>query len=73
MKKKIIVALIFAVVGIIIGYKIGSDAVINSPKWVEEEGGLYIICTDFNGNVYEDVADKASTHYSYFCHTVGRR
>jgi len=73
MKKNIIVAICIIIIGTIVGYVIGSNAVINSHKWVEEEGGLYIICTDFNGNVYEDVADKSSEHYNYFCHTVGRR
>ena len=71
MKKSIVVILI--VLSVIIGFLIGSNSVIKAQKWVEEEGGLYIICTDFFGNVYEDVATKNSHCYDYFAFDLARR
>ena len=58
MKKFIIIILIGIIIGTIIGVKIG----IHAPKWVEEHPGYYVVCTEFLGNVYEDVADKEHEH-----------
>jgi hypothetical protein len=58
MKKIIIVFLVGVVVGVIVGVNIG----IHAPKWVSEDYGMYIIHTEFMGNVYDDIADKESEH-----------
>ena len=71
MKKGIIVILV--IVSIVAGYCAGSNAVIKAPKWIEEEGGLYIICTDFMGNIYEDVATKNGHCYNYFVFDIAKR
>ena len=58
MKKVIIVTLIGIILGTVIGISIG----LHAPKWVEEHPGYYVVCTEFLGNIYEDVADKEGEH-----------
>lgn len=71
MKKSIIVVLVL--LSMLIGFLIGSNSVIKAQKWVEEEGGMYIICTDFLGNIYEDVATKNGHCYDYFVFDIAKR
>lgn len=67
------IALLVLVIGIIAGYYTGSRAVLSSPKWVEEDGGLLLIVTDFDGDEYVDVADKPAHHYDELAFIVSRK
>ena len=59
MKKIIALILVGVIVGVVIGINIG----IHTPKWVEEHpGGNYVICSEFLGQIYEDLSDKESEH-----------
>lgn len=71
--KKAIIILLAAIVLLAAGFTAGCKATISAPKWVEEEAGMYIICTEFAGHVFTDVADKATHHYNAFVFAVGRR
>lgn len=74
MKKGTVVLLVVlvAVVASVIGYGFGTRAVITAPKWVEEADGLYLIVTDFGGNEYIDIAEKAAHEYESFAFAMGR-
>ena len=74
--KNIIVKILLVLTLIMLGVGIGTTAVLNAPKWVTEDGGLYIINTEFLGNIYEDVAEKEShmlTTHKYVAYTTERR
>lgn len=72
--KKAIIIIVALVLVFVIGFVSGAKTVLfNSPKWVEESKGQYLIVTDFFGNEYVDMADKPSHNYSYFSYVVERR
>ena len=75
MKKVLVATFIVALAMAIfaVGYIAGSNAVINCPKWVEEDSGMMLVVMDFNGNQYVDLADKPSHMYEYFSYCLGRR
>ena len=72
--KKAIIILVALILVFIVGFVSGARTVIfDSPKWVEESNGQYLIVTDFMGNEYVDMADKTCHMYSYFSYVVERR
>ena len=72
--KKAIIILVALVLVFVVGFISGSRTVLfDSPKWVEESNGLYLIVTDFMGNEYIDLADKTGHMYSYFSYAIERR
>lgn len=70
--KKVFVVLT-ALILFILGFAAGSKAVLRSPKWVEQEAGLYLIITEFFGNEYVDIAEKPGHMYNEFSFALGRR
>jgi len=77
MKKSLVITMVsIAIVALFtVGFIAGSKAVINAPKWVEEDGGLYLVVTDFLGNEYVDIAEKPANMYNEFkfAYSLGRR
>ena len=72
--KKAIIILVALVLVFVIGFVSGARTVLfDSPKWVEEVHGQYLIVTDFFGNEYVDMADKTGHMYSYFSYAIERR
>lgn len=72
--KKAIIILVALILVFIVGFMSGARTVIfDSPKWVEESNGQYLIVTDFMGNEYVDMADKTCHMYSYFSYAIERR
>lgn len=71
--KKVIIASILAIILFVVGFLTGCNAFLNSPKWVEEEAGIYLIVTEFFGNEYVDVAEKSGHMYNQFSFAIGRR
>ena len=73
---KNIIKVLLALTLVLLGIAIGTMAVIRAPKWVTEENGLYIISTEFLGNVYEDVSEKEShmiSSHKYVAYATERR
>lgn len=72
--KKVIIAIIALFLVFVLGFMSGARNVLfNSPKWVEEVHGQYLIVTDFFGHEYVDMADKTGNMYNYFSYVVERR
>lgn len=71
--KKVILVSILVVVLFAVGFFAGCKAVLNARKWVEEDGGLYLIVTEYLGNEYVDVAEKSGHMYGEFAFAIGRR
>lgn len=72
--KKVIIAIIALFLVFALGFMSGAKNVLfNSPKWVEENHGLYLVVTEFMGQEYIDVAEKPGNSYTYFSYAIERR
>lgn len=66
MKKnfKVILAILIAILLLAAAFLAGAASVISAPKWVEEDRGAYLVVTNWCGQEWLDVADKAA-HLGY--------
>ena len=66
MKKstKVTLAVVASVVLLAAAFIAGAASVIFAPKWVEEDRGAYLVITNWGGQEWVDIADKAS-HLGY--------
>lgn len=73
--KKLVALILAAVALLTVGFLAGSHAVLVAPKWVEEDGGMYLVVTDFGGHEYVDLAEKPSHMYEElkFAYVLGRK
>ena len=67
--KNIVVAIILVAV-FTLGFYFGAVSMNRAPKWVIAHGGLYSICTEYMGNIYE--ADAYQEYDMYMSYIRGK-